>query len=160
MSCWFGGSEAHAEPADVRRTASRSNTRSITGARISKRCPNGVPGPAFMARSNASISCWIDATGAESARAGITGPARAAEPAKSNVLRVRAVIRMELDLLEAASGLSHLASTPSRSHCGVQPLQLDAGVGRGEVPVSFGAGESHLEFPLHANRCLRDSSAM
>src|SRR5271166_2230363 len=29
-------------------------------------------------------------------------------------------------------------STPSRSHCGVQPLQLDAGVGRGEVPVSFG----------------------
>src|SRR5208337_2471168 len=32
----------------------------------------------------------------------------------------------------------HNSSTPSRSHCGVQPLQLDAGVGRGEVPVSFG----------------------
>jgi len=31
-----------------------------------------------------------------------------------------------------------MTSTLSRSHCGVQPLQLDAGVGRGEVPVSFG----------------------
>ena len=30
------------------------------------------------------------------------------------------------------------ASTLSRSYCGVQPLQLNAGVGRSELPVRFG----------------------
>ena len=30
------------------------------------------------------------------------------------------------------------ASTPSRSHCGVQPLQLNAGIGCGEMPIRLG----------------------
>src|ERR1700722_16883886 len=29
-------------------------------------------------------------------------------------------------------------STPSRSHCRVQPLQFHAGVSRGELPIGFG----------------------
>ena len=29
------------------------------------------------------------------------------------------------------------ASTPSRSYCGIQPLQFYAGIGGGEVPIGF-----------------------
>ena len=36
--------------------------------------------------------------------------------------------------------LERIASTPSRSHCRVQPLQFHAGVSRGELPIGFGRG--------------------
>jgi hypothetical protein len=64
---------------------------------------------------------------------------RRATPSRQNLHKeTDLIIRLTLPPIEIRPCCRHLQpSTPSRSHCGVQPLQLDAGVGRGEMPIGL-----------------------